>query len=178
MPRRSWDVDLGGKLRRVDVDYKSLTGFMSIEIDGQRAARAWREWQTVAGGATVRATFSGRVLEARVTQSFGAQDHRFALLLDGQVLPGSDELHAPSEVGRSIARGILLIAYTVGAFTFVRQGLPLVAAIAVAAGLLSIAIVERRGWSRRVHVAAVIAVTVGWIALVILGAAFVRTLGQ
>jgi TRAP-type mannitol/chloroaromatic compound transport system permease large subunit len=66
----------------------------------------------------------------------------------------------------------------VGAFTFVRQGLPLVAAIAVAAGLLSIAIVERRGWSRRVRVAAVIAVTVGWIALVILGAAFVRTLGQ
>jgi len=178
MPRRSWDVDLGGQRRRVDVDYKSLTGFMSIEIDGQRVARAWREWQTVAGGATLRAAFAGREFEARVTQSFGAQDYRFALRLDGQVLPGSEELHAASDVGQSIARAILLIAYTIGAFTLARQGLPLAAAIAVAAGLVSIAIVDRRTWSRRVRLAAVLAVTAGWIALAILGAAVVRSMNQ
>jgi hypothetical protein len=178
MPRRSWTVDLGGQPRRVDVDYKSLTGFMSIEIDGQRVARAWREWQTVAGGATLKAAFAGRVFEARVTQSFGAQDYRFALRLDGQVLPGSDELHTGSDVGLSIARGVLLIAYTVGAFTLVRQGLPLAAAIAAAAGVLSIAIIARRGWSRTVRLAAVLAVTFGWIALAALGGAVVRALGQ
>jgi hypothetical protein len=94
-----------------------LTGFMTILVDGSRAARAWREWQTVFGGAVVVADLEGHRIEARITQPFGVQDYSFALTVDGQTALGSDDLPPPRAVKRSTLRVIAGIALVVSLVT-------------------------------------------------------------
>jgi hypothetical protein len=108
--RRKWDVELAGLMRTVVVEYRMISGYMSIFVDGVRAARAWREFQTVFGGAVLGVDLEGHRLEARITQPFGAQEYSFALMVDGQVQPGSDDLPPPGVVKRSTVRTILALA--------------------------------------------------------------------
>ena len=93
--RRSWQVTLDGRSHRVEVIYAALFGWMSIEVDGVRRARGWREIQTVLGGATLSCDISGHRIDARVTQPFLEQDYAFALRVDGRVQPGSDPQPRP-----------------------------------------------------------------------------------
>jgi Fas apoptotic inhibitory molecule (FAIM1) len=117
--RRRWDVELDGRPHVVDVEYAMLTGFMTVLVDGSRLARRWREWQTVVGGAVVDGTVDGHRIEARITQRFGEQEYRFALMVDGQVQPGSDDLPAPREVGIASLRRLLGLAAVVAVVTIV-----------------------------------------------------------
>lgn len=105
--RRDWDVAIDGRLRRVTVEYRNLSGFMSIYVDETRVARAWREWQTVFGGAVVAADVDAHRIEARVTQPFAAQHYAFALRVDGQLQPGSDDQPAPGQSKRSTALALV-----------------------------------------------------------------------
>ena len=43
---------------------------MSIEVDGERRQRGWREFQTVFGGAVLSCDLDGHRVEARITQPF------------------------------------------------------------------------------------------------------------
>jgi hypothetical protein len=88
--RRSWTIDVDGDQHRVDVVYAALSGWMTIEVDNERCARGWREWQTVLGGAVLSCKVGVHELEARVTQPWGRQDYAFALRVDGQLQLGSD----------------------------------------------------------------------------------------
>lgn len=98
--RRSWTVTLDGVDRRIDVVYGALLGWMSIEVDGERRKRGWREWQTVFGGANLACEVNGRRLAARVTQPFGRQVYSFALRIDGELQPGSDPQPEPGKLKR------------------------------------------------------------------------------
>jgi hypothetical protein len=51
--RRTWLVLLDSRECRIDVIYAALLGWMSIEVDGERRARGWREFQAAFGGATL-----------------------------------------------------------------------------------------------------------------------------
>jgi hypothetical protein len=102
--RRSWTVELDGYRHRIDVVYGALVGWLSIEIDGRRVARGWREWQTVFGGATLACDFRRHRIEARVTQPWLRQEYSFGLRIDGEVQPGSD-LQPPAS---TLRRGTLL----------------------------------------------------------------------
>jgi Fas apoptotic inhibitory molecule (FAIM1) len=113
--RRRWEVQLEGRPHVVDVEYAMLSGFMTVLVDGSRLARGWREWQTVVGGAVVAGVVDGHRIEARITQQFGGQEYRFALMVDGQVQPGSDDLPAPRDVRRASLKAFLgLIALVAG----------------------------------------------------------------
>lgn len=116
--RRQWTVTVGSRTRTVEVVYAALFGWMSIEVDGVRRARGWREWQTVVGGATLSADVDGHRLEARVTQPFGRQEYAFALRLDGTLLPGSDPQPEPRAVTRQTRIAILRIAAAASAGGF------------------------------------------------------------
>ena len=117
--RREWHIDLEGRPRTVMVEYAMLTGFLTISVDGARVARAWREWQTVFGGANLAVDLDGHQVAARITQPYGAQEYKFALSVDGQVQPGSDDLPPPSELKRSNARRFAGIAVVIFVVTFV-----------------------------------------------------------
>jgi hypothetical protein len=123
--RHSWTVTVEGIDRHVDVIYAALFGWMSIEVDGVRRARAWREVQTVLGGAELSCDLDGHRLDARVTQPFGRQAYAFALRLDGALLPGSDPQPEPRQLRRQTfkAFGVLMLAIFVFTFvtTIVRQ---------------------------------------------------------
>ncbi len=108
--RRSWTVELDDRRHKIDVVYAAFSGWMSIEIDGRRVARGWREWQTVFGGAVVSCEFKGHRVVARVTQPWLKQEYAFALAIDGLIQPGSD---AQPEEG-SQRKGMLLTI--IGAF--------------------------------------------------------------
>ena len=113
--RRSWTVTLDGVDHRIDVVYKALSGWMSIEVDGQRRQRGWREFQTVFGGAVLSCDLDGHRLEARITQPFQQQLYSFALRIDGEVQPGSDPQPEPGNLKRQtlIAIGWLTLSITV-----------------------------------------------------------------
>ncbi len=119
--RRSWTVALGDKQHRVDVVYAALSGWMSIEVDGTRQARGWREYQTVFGGASLSCEFDRHRLEARVTQPWGRQEYAFALAVDGELQPGSD----PQPESRALRRRTLVaigwLAVTIAVFTLIGQ---------------------------------------------------------
>jgi hypothetical protein len=117
--RRRWDVELEGRSHVVDVEYAMLTGFMTVLVDGSRLARGWREWQTVVGGAIVAGVLDGHRIEARITQRFGGQEYRFALMVDGQVQPGSDDLPAPRAVRQASLKALLGLMALVAVVTFV-----------------------------------------------------------
>ena len=123
--RRAWPVELGGATHEVIVEYASLSGFMTILVDGVRFARGWREWQTVFGGAVVAGDLEGHRIEARVTQPFGSQEYSFALLVDGQIQPGSDALPPPEESKRSTMRSgaalVLVIFVVTLIFSIIRN---------------------------------------------------------
>ena len=118
--RRSWTVTLDGVEHQIDVVYAGLSGWMSIEVDGQQRKRGWREWQTVIGGAVLSCELDGHRLDARVTQPFGRQQYAFALSIDGFIQPGSDAQPEPAKLKRQtlIAFGVLMAGIFV--FTFVR----------------------------------------------------------
>jgi hypothetical protein len=117
--RRRWDVELEGRSHVVDVEYAMLTGFMTVLVDGSRLARGWREWQTVVGGAIVAGVLDGHRIEARITQRFGGQEYWFALMVDGQVQPGSDDLPAPRAVRQASLKALLGLMALVAVVTFV-----------------------------------------------------------
>jgi hypothetical protein len=102
--RRSWAVTLDGVDRRIDVVYKALSGWMSIEVDGEQCKRGWREWQTAFGGAVLSCDVAGHRVEARVTQEHLQQVYKFALRIDGTLVPGSDLQPEP----RNLRRGTLI----------------------------------------------------------------------
>jgi hypothetical protein len=145
--RRQWTVTINSRTRIVEVVYAALFGWMSIEVDGVKRARGWREWQTVVGGATLSTDVDGRRLEARVTQSFGRQEYAFALRLDGALLPGSDPQPEPRAVTRRTRIALLRIAAAASAGGFAvamanqHQWLGLV--MAVVAVMLVEALLER-----------------------------------
>lgn len=118
--RRTWMATLDGVDHRVDVVYAGLSGWMSIEVDGVRRARAWREVQTVLGGANLSCDIGGHRIDARVTQPFGRQAYAFALRIDGEVQPGSDAQPEPRALRRQtfVAFGLLMLA--IAAMTVVR----------------------------------------------------------
>lgn len=113
--RRAWSVTLDGVEHRVDVIYRALTGWMSIEVDGQQCKRGWREWQTVIGGAVLSCEVAGHRLEARITQENLQQFYKFALRVDGQLMPGSDPQPEPKKLKRGtlIAFGWMTLMITV-----------------------------------------------------------------
>ncbi len=117
--RRTWAVELDGRVRHVTVEYVILSGFMTILVDGTRLARAWREWQTVFGGAVVTGEVDGHRIEARITQPFGAQAYSFGLTVDGRIEPGSDDLPPSRAVKRSTVRSLGALALVVFVVTFV-----------------------------------------------------------
>lgn len=119
--RRSWTVDVDGRPRRIDVVYRALFGWMSIEVDGQRHARAWREIQTVLGGATLSCELDGHRLDARITQPWNRQEYAIALRLDGEVLPGSDSQPESRALRRRTIFEIVGLALTIAAGLFVFQ---------------------------------------------------------
>lgn len=98
--RRGWDVTFEGVDHRIEVVYAALSGWMTIEIDGQRCARGWREFQTVFGGATLSCALGRHRIDARVTQPWGQQQYAFALAIDGALLPGSDPQPEPRALKR------------------------------------------------------------------------------
>ena len=115
--RRRWAVVLDGRERVVSVVYAKVSGFLSIEVDGERVARGWREWQTVVGGATLEATIGDHLFAARVTQVFGSQAYQVELRQDGQRLLGSDDLGPPSQVLRRSVRAFLVVMLIIAVVT-------------------------------------------------------------
>jgi hypothetical protein len=119
--RRSWLVALDGVEYEVVVEYAAMFGWMSILIDGARAARGWREWQSVWGGAELSTDVAGHRVEARVTQPYGRQEYSFALRVDGIVQPGSDDLLSRSAVKGNTILALGALALLVAAITLVAQ---------------------------------------------------------
>ena len=119
--RRAWPVTLDGVVHEVVVEYAALFGWMSIFVDGARVARAWREWQSVWGGAELSCDLAGRRLHARVAQPFGRQEYSFALSIDGVIQPGSDDLPPPRAVKRNTVIALGTLALVVAAVTLVAQ---------------------------------------------------------
>lgn len=117
--RKSWTVILDDVEHKVDVVYAALSGWMSIEVDGVRCARAWRELQTVIGGANLSCDVAGHRLDARVTQPFGKQEYSFSLRIDGELQPGSDPQPEPSALKRQTLGALGLLALTIFLFTAV-----------------------------------------------------------
>jgi hypothetical protein len=113
--RRSWTATIDGVDHQIDVVYAALSGWMTIEVDGQRCQRGWREWQTVFGGAELSCDVHGHRLVARITQPFGQQAYSFALRIDGELQPGSDPQPEPGNLKRQtlIAIGWLTLSITV-----------------------------------------------------------------
>lgn len=103
------------------MEYAALFGWMSIFIDGARVARGWREWQSVWGGAELSCDIRGHRVDARVTQPYGRQEHSFALRVDGNVQPGSDDLPAPRTVMRNTILALGVVALLVAALTLLSQ---------------------------------------------------------
>jgi hypothetical protein len=118
--RHSWTVTLDGVDHKIDVVYAALLGWMSIEVDGERRKRGWREWQTVFGGAELSCDLDGHRVQARVTQPYGRQQYAFALSIDGELQPGSDEQPEANQLKRQtlIFFGVVMAAIFI--FTFVR----------------------------------------------------------
>jgi hypothetical protein len=106
--RRTWQVTLDGQQREVVVVYEGLLGWMSIEVDGQRRARGWREFQSAFGGATLAAEVDGHRIEARVTQPYMIQEYSISLTIDGQIQSGSDALPTAA---RSWATTLAIIVF-------------------------------------------------------------------
>lgn len=119
--RRTWRITLDGVEHEIVIEYAALFGWMSIFVDGARAARGWREWQSVWGGAELTANLGGHRLDARVTQPFGRQEYSFALRVDGIIQPGSDELPPPRNVKRATAIALGGIALVVAVVTLAAQ---------------------------------------------------------
>jgi hypothetical protein len=117
--RRSWTATLNGVDHRIDVVYAALSGWMSIEVDGERRQRGWREWQTVFGGADLSCQLDGHRLNARVTQPWGRQEYAFALRIDGELQPGSDPQPEPGNLKRQTLIAIGLLALLIFVVTFV-----------------------------------------------------------
>ena len=108
--RHTWDAKIDGVDHRIEVVYAALSGWMTIEVDGQRAARGWREFQTVFGGATLSCDVGRHRIDARVTQPWGQQQYAFALAIDGFLQPGSDPQPEPGALKRQTLGAIAVLA--------------------------------------------------------------------
>ena len=108
--QRAWNATIDGVDHRIEVVYAGLSGWMTIEVDGQRAARGWREFQTVFGGATLSCTLGRHLIEARVTQPWGQQQYAFALAIDGALQPGSDPQPEPRALKGQTLRALGVLA--------------------------------------------------------------------
>jgi hypothetical protein len=112
--RHSWRVNLGGGVHDVDIVYRALSGWMSIEVDGVRVARGWREFQTVFGGAELSCELDGHRLHARVTQPWGRQEYAMALAVDGVLQPGSDAQPDRKALNSETLKAIALLTLVIG----------------------------------------------------------------
>lgn len=119
--RRTWTLVLDGTSHEIVVIYAALLGWMSIEVDGTRRARAWREWQTVFGGAVLSCELGTHRVDARVTQPYGRQEYAFALSVDGEIQPGSDPQPGPRALKRQTLRALGWLAVIVAITTFLAQ---------------------------------------------------------
>ena len=119
--RRSWTATLDGVDRRIDVVYKAMSGWMSIEVDGARRQRGWREWQTVFGGAVLSCDLDGHRIEARVTQPYGQQVYSFALRIDGELQAGSDPQPEPGNLKRQTLIAIGWFTLVIGVIVVATQ---------------------------------------------------------
>ncbi len=119
--RRAWTVTIDGIEHEVVVEYAALFGWMSIHVDGARVARAWREWQSVWGGADLSCDLAGRRLHARVTQPYGRQQYSFALSVEGVIQPGSDDLSPPRSVKRNTVVALGALGLIVAVMTLLMQ---------------------------------------------------------
>jgi len=108
--RRAWKATIDGVDHRIEVVYAGLSGWMTIEVDGQRAARGWREFQTVFGGATLSCALGRHLVEARVTQPWGQQQYAFALAIDGALQAGSDAQPEPRALKRQTLGALAVLA--------------------------------------------------------------------
>jgi hypothetical protein len=160
--RRSWTLVIGSREHVVTVQYAMLSGFMSIETDGQRVARAWREFQTVMGGANLNAQLDGHTLSARITQRFGTQAYLFSLRIDGEVVHGSDPQPAPRQVTRQTWSGIVALAITIAVITQIGR-FPLIAAWSVVVGLASIAVINANRITGGRRLLVVVALVAAWV---------------
>jgi len=160
--RRNWKLAIGGQEHLVTVQYAILSGFMSIEIDGQRVARAWREWQTIVGGANLDAQLDGHTVSARITQRFGTQTYLFSVRFDGEILDGSDPQPAPRQVMRQTWAGIFVLAITVAVITQVGR-VPLIAALSVVVGLATIGVIYTDRISGPWRLLVVVALIALWV---------------
>ena len=111
--RRAWNAEIDGAEHRIEVVYAGLSGWMTIEIDGERAARGWREFQTVFGGATLSCVLGRHRVDARVTQPWGQQQYAFALAIDGTPLPGSDPQPDPRASKRQTLGSLAVLAIVI-----------------------------------------------------------------
>ncbi len=146
----------------VAVEYAIFSGFMAIELDGVRVARAWREWQTVVGGANLGTRIGAHELDARVTQTYGSQTYLFAVTLDGETVPGSDVQPTPRQVGQSTAASLVVLGTTVAVITLIGRS-PLDAAITIGFGLLCIRAVYLGGRSARRRAGIIAILLVLWV---------------
>jgi hypothetical protein len=134
--RRTFTVTLDGVDHRVDVLYAALAGWMTIEVDGERRARGWREFQTVFGGARLSCTVGTHRLDARVVQPWAVQSYSFALTVDGLVQPGSDVLPDSRTSIRHTFVQLGWLAGVVALFSTAANGLwPVAALVAVLMGV-------------------------------------------
>jgi hypothetical protein len=111
--RRTWNATIDGVDHQIEVVYAALSGWMTIEIDGQRSARGWREFQTVFGGATLSCALGRHRVDARVTQPWGQQQYAFALAIDGALLPGSDPQPEPRALKRQTVGALAALAIVI-----------------------------------------------------------------
>jgi hypothetical protein len=111
--RRAWNATIDGVDHRIEVVYAGLSGWMTIEVDGQRAARGWREFQTVFGGATLSCALGRHFVEARVTQPWGQQQYAFALAIDGALQPDSDPQPEPRALKGQTLRALAVMAIVI-----------------------------------------------------------------
>ena len=119
--RRTWSVNLDGVDHQVDVIYRGLSGWMSIEVNGEQCKRGWREWQTVFGGATLSCEVAGHRLDARVTQEQLQQVYKFALRVDGELQLGSDPQPEPGNLKRGTLIAFGWMALWIAVFVVVTQ---------------------------------------------------------
>jgi hypothetical protein len=105
--RRTFSVRLDDRTYSIEVIYAALSGWMTIEVDGKRFARGWREWQTAFGGATLGGDLGGHRVEARITQPFDRQEYAFALRVGGELHPDSDPQPEPGDLKGKTLRGTI-----------------------------------------------------------------------
>jgi hypothetical protein len=170
--RRQWHLALDGGEHDVVVQFSALSGFMSIEVDGKRVARAWREVQMAVGGANLEARVGDHTLAARATQGSGVVDIQFSLSLDGEVLPGSDAQPTPTQIARHAAAGLITLV-TIASATGLAGRFPVTAVMTLGFGAMCVGLVYVGRLPPLLRAVAILSLFVVWLLAVwVLAVAF------